>query len=46
MVTWKEHSLWILTRDMRTDEKPEKYTFQEDSNFGVLEGTVKIIESK
>lgn len=46
MVTWKEDSLWILTRDMRPDEQPESYIFSEDSNFGVLEGAVKLIESK
>lgn len=44
--TWKEDSLWILTRDMREDEKAETYTFREYSNFGMLEGTVTIVESK
>ena len=39
-------SLWFLYRPMRDDEKPEVYTFQEDSMFGILEGTVTIIESR
>ena len=44
---WKTNdSLWILTRPMREDEKPETYTYQEDSTFGVLEGTVIIQESR
>ncbi|MGE5370431.1 MAG: hypothetical protein ACM3QZ_00445 [Solirubrobacterales bacterium] len=43
-VTWKEDSLWLLTRPMRPGEKPETYTFREDSTFGVLEGKVIIVE--
>lgn len=45
-VTWKEDEMWILTRDMRPDEKAESYTFQEKSSFGLVEGTVKITETK
>lgn len=44
--TWKDDSLWCLTRPMREDEEPETWTLQEDSNYGVLEGTVTIKESK
>jgi len=44
--TWKESNLWILTRDMKPEETSEKYTFQEYSNFGILEGTVILEESK
>jgi uncharacterized protein YceK len=44
-LTWKDSDLWILTRDMRPDETPEKFKFQEDSNLGVFEGTINIIES-
>lgn len=43
-VTWKDSNLWILTRPMREDETAETYDFKEDSEFGVLEGTVNIIE--
>jgi hypothetical protein len=45
-VTWKENDLWILTRNMRDEDIAESYEFQEDSNFGVLEGTVIIKENK
>lgn len=44
-ITWKEDdSLWILTRPFREGEEPETHTFYEDSEWGVLEGTVTIIE--
>jgi hypothetical protein len=45
-VTWKNDSLWYLTRPMTENDKAETYKFKEDSNFGVLEGTVKIVEHK
>lgn len=45
-ITWKEDSLWYLTRPMREDEQAETHTFQQQSNFGILEGTVTIIETK
>ena len=38
--TWKEASLWYLTRQMREDESPETYSFQESSPFGIAQGTV------
>lgn len=40
LATWKEQSLWFLTRPMRLDESPETYTFQEDSSLGLVQGTV------
>lgn len=46
MITWKDSSLWYLTRPMREGEEPEIHVFQESSNFGVLEGTVTVIESR
>jgi len=46
-ISWKaDDSLWILTREMRKDEDPEIYEYHEDSTFGVIEGTVIIIEHK
>lgn len=45
-ITWKNDSLWYLTRPMREDEEPETHTFQQSSEFGVFEGTVTIIEKK
>ncbi len=45
-VTWKRDSLWILTREMREEEKAESYIYKEDSNFGILQGTIHIVETK
>ena len=45
-VTWKDESIWYLTRPMREDEKPETHVFKEDAEFGVLEGTVTFVESR
>ena len=45
-VTWKEDSLWILTKAMTEDDTAETYCFEEDSEFGMLEGTVIIVEHK
>lgn len=46
VATWKNDSLWYLTRPMRADESPESYWFQEDSSFGIMQGTVIFHESK
>lgn len=43
-ITWKDDSLWYLTRPMNSDETPETHTFQQSSEFGVFEGTVTIVE--
>ncbi len=44
-ITWKDgDNLWYLSRPMREDEYPETYTWQEDSVYGIWEGTVTIIE--
>ena len=43
-ITWKNNSLWYLTRPMRDDETAETHTFSESSNSGLFEGTVIIIE--
>ncbi len=45
-VTWKETQVWYLTRPMHADETPETYMFQEESSWGVVEGTYLIHESK
>ncbi len=45
-ITWKDDSLWYLTRPMREDEVAETHTFQQDSEWGVFEGIVTIVESK
>lgn len=43
-ITWKDSNLWILTRPFREGEKPETHTFYEDSEWGVFEGTVTVVE--
>ena len=46
-ITWKDDTtLWILTRPFREDEKPETHTFQADTEWGVFEGTVIIVEKE
>ena len=45
-ITWKEDSLWYLTRPMNENEQAITYTFEQSSEFGVFEGTVTVIESK
>lgn len=45
-ITWKDDSLWYLTRPMTEDDVAEAYAFQESSNFGVFEGTVTVVERK
>lgn len=45
-ITWKDDSLWYLTRPIKDGESPETHTFQQSSEFGVFEGTVVIIESE
>lgn len=45
-VTWKEKSLWIITRPMQPNEKAETYEFKESSLMGVLEGKIIIKEVK
>ena len=46
-ITWKDDdSLWYLTRPMTDDDVAEIHTFQQSSNFGIIEGTVTIVETK
>lgn len=45
-ITWKDSSLWYLTRPMTENDVAETHTFSEQSNTGVFEGTVTIIETK
>lgn len=45
LITWKDDSLWYLTRPMREDIA-ETHTYQQQSEFGVFEGTVTIVETK
>ena len=45
-VTWKETQVWYLTKDMDSNDVAETYEFHEESSYGVIEGTYKIIETK
>lgn len=41
-VTWKENSLWILTKDTTTSTS----YFREKSSWGIVEGTVQIKQNQ
>tara|TARA_R110000737_G_scaffold345715_2_gene374584 strand:- start:4284 stop:4589 length:306 start_codon:yes stop_codon:yes gene_type:complete len=45
-ITWKDEDLWYATRPMREGETAETITFQEQSSFGLLEGTVIFKEAE
>ena len=45
-VTWKENQIWYLSRPMKKDEDADIYRFQEESGWGVVEGTYYIHEHK
>ena len=44
--TWKDNDLFYLTRPMSSDYVPVTKTFQESSQYGVVEGTVIFVESR
>ena len=46
MITWKNSDLWVLTRSMTANDVAETYEFKESSSFGVMEGTIIIVEKK
>lgn len=45
-ITWKDDSLWYLTRPMTDNDIAETHTFQESDAYGFAEGTVTIVETK
>lgn len=45
-VTWKENNLWYLVEPMEDDYVPKTKVFKENSNAGMLEGTVTFIERR
>ncbi len=45
-ITWKESNMWYLTKPMTITDSAETYTFREESNMGIWEGTIIIKESK
>lgn len=42
--TWKDESLWYLTRPARPGETPEVWVFQEDSKLEIAKGAVTFHE--
>lgn len=44
--TWRNSSLWLLVRPMKSYETPDVYDFIENSNLDIMNGTVHIIEHK
>ena len=45
-ITRKEDQIWYLTRTMNSSDSAETYTFQEESSYGMMEGTVILKETK
>ncbi len=45
-ITWKAGDLWYLTKPMGANDSAETYTFQEESSFGIIEGSVTIVETR
>ncbi len=45
-VTWKEGQIWYLTRPMDSNDVADTYKFQEESSWGMVEGTYNIVETK
>ena len=45
-LTWKENQIWYLTKKMRSNDTAETYQFQEESGYGMVEGTYIIREHK
>ena len=43
-ITWKEDQIWILSHPAADGEPAEVHTFHEKSSFGVIEGTITIVE--
>lgn len=46
MITWKDASLWYLTKPMTDEDVAETHTFKQSSNTGMFEGSVIVIETK
>ena len=44
--TWKDADLWYLTKEMKSTDTAETYTFKEKSDLGIQNGTVILIESR
>lgn len=45
-ITFKDNNLWILTEPMDSDYVPKTKTFYEESNLGVMQGKITIVEQR
>jgi hypothetical protein len=45
-MTWKNDDIWYLTRPMTPQDSCQIYIFHEESSWGMVEGTYKVIERK
>ena len=45
-VTWKGEQIWYLTTKMIESDTPKTYQFNEESSWGIMEGSYYIVESK
>ena len=45
-VTWEGQDLWYLTRPMGNNDSAVTYQLHEQSNYGVLQGTITLKETK
>ena len=45
-VTWKNNDMWYLIEPMEDDYIPKTKIFQENSNYGIINGSVTFIESR
>lgn len=46
MATWKGEDLFYLTEPMEENYTPKTKTFRENSSFGMIETTVKFVETR
>ncbi len=46
MITFKDDNVWYLTRPMLPTDSAVTHTFKEESNYGVMSGTILIYETK
>lgn len=45
-ITYKDNNVWYLTRPMLNSDTATTYEFHEKSQFGAMEGTYFIVETK
>lgn len=43
-LSWKETNLWYCIRDRKAGETIDTFQYQESSSYGIVEGTIIVIE--